>query len=284
MSCLLWIMTSGVIQFWIGVVALFFVFAGDSVHGQLPGLKKEPWVGYFAVYQQRNFIFKLDSKGEGILAPLQKTGTPISRLLHLPVRIFVEEKMADGKTCERKVLMVSLITADVATERLAKVTYKGKTDGGAAFEVTVEAHGAELRYGGRITDKGSLTDHPIQLCVQVKFPRAYKAADLDKKPIIKQSREDTVKVTRSDGKRCKLPGDKPLSEPPNEVAEKDLSAVGVKIGAWRGMEFEFTATPHSVLRLTTLTREVLLRGFFVQWSSDPVADPLGAARFLIEVK
>jgi hypothetical protein len=277
-------MTSAVIQSWIGVVILFLVFAGDSVLGQLPGLKKEPWVGYFAVYQQRDFIFKLDSKGEGIVVPLLKTGTPISRLLCLPVRIFIEEKLADGKTFERKVQMVSLITADIATDRLAKVTYKGKTVGEAAFEVTVEAHGAVLRYGGRITDKGSLTEHPIQLCVQVKFPRAYKVADLDKKLTIKQIREDVVKVTRADGKRCKLPSDKPLSEPPNEVAEKDLSAVGVKIGAWRGTEFEFTTTPHSAIRLSTVTGEDLHRGFFVQWSPDPVADLQGAARFLIEVK
>lgn len=256
----------------------------QSAMAQLPAIKKEPWLGYYAVHQQRDFQFKIDTKGEGILIPLQKTGAPITQLLHLPVEIFIEEQMPDGKAVLRAVQAVSLSAVEPPSEKLAKATFKGKTVGDAGFEVTVEAQGAKLRYGGRITDKGTLTTNPLRLVVRTRFPNAYKAGDRDKKEIVKQIKDDEVKVTRLDGKRFKLPADKPLAEPPNEVANKDLNSVEVSIGAWRGMGFEYSAGPKSAIRLTTAGTEELLRGFYVQWSPDPAADPKGESRLEIEVK
>jgi len=256
----------------------------QTAHAQLPALKKEPWLGFFAIHQHRDYQFKLDTKGEGILVPLQKNGSPITQVLHLPVVIFVEEKMPDGKLAKRAVLDVSLTSTDPATEKMSKITFKGKTAGDASFEATVEAQGSKIRYGGRITDKGTLTANPIRLCVELKFPSAYKPVDRDKKEIVKQIKDDEVKVARADGKRFKLPADKPLSEPPNEVANKDLTQVDVEIGAWRGMTFECLATAHSAIRLTTPESEGLLRGFFVLWSPDPATDAKGESRFEIEVK
>lgn len=267
----------------IAVVALL-VCSSQVALAQLPDLKKEPWLGFYAVHQQREFIFKLDSNGEGILIPLQKTGAPITQLLHLPVQIFIEEKLPDGKLNLRAVQAVSLTAVDPPTEKLAKVTFKGKTVGDAAFEVTLEAQGARIRYGGRITDKGTLTANPIRLLVRTRFPSAYKAGDREKKEVIKQIKDDELRVVRSDGKRVKLPGDKPLAEPPNEVADKDLSSVGIKIGAWRGMAFEFSATAHSALRVTTAETDELIRGFHVEWSPDPATDPKAESRLQIEVK
>lgn len=263
---------------------LFLFIAGQGLLAQLPGLEKEPWIGYFAVHQHRDFHFMIDSKAEGIIAPLQKTGAPITKVLHLPLTVFVQETMPDGKIVEHESLAVSLKSDSEPTEKLAKLTYTGKIKEETAFEVSVEAQGTRLRYGGRITDKGRLTANPIRLCVQVKFPSAYRPADRDEKEVIKKIKDDELKVVRKDGKRFRLIADKPLSEPPNEVAGKDLEMVSVEIGAWRGMNFEFSATQNSALRLTTPESEGLLRGFFVQWFPDPVTDPKGESRFQVEMK
>lgn len=276
-------MIRGSVQSVIRLLGLLLVLAGHS-QAQLPTLKKEPWEGYFGIHSQRDFQFKLDAKGEGLIVPLQKTGAPITQVLHLPVKISIQETLPDGKVLDREIQAVSLKTANEATDKLTKATFTGVTAGEAAFEVTVEAQGARLRYGGRITDKGTLTSNPIRLCIQVRFPSAYRPGDRDKKEIIKQIKDDELKVARIDGKRFKLPADKPLTEPPNEVAGKDLGLIGVEIGAWRGMGFEFSATPHSALRLTTPATEGLLRGFTVQWYPDAAADPKGEARFVIEMK
>ncbi|OYV07528.1 MAG: hypothetical protein CFE26_00540 [Verrucomicrobiales bacterium VVV1] len=277
-------MACRVFQSSIRATALFLFIAGQCLLAQLPGLEKEPWTGYFAVYQQRTFHYMIDSKGEGTIAPLQRTGAPITKVLHLPVTVFIQEKMPDGKVVEHEGLAVSLKSTSEPTEKLTKLTYTGKTKEETAFEVSVESQGDRLRYGGRITDKGKLTANPIRLCVQVKFPSAYRPADRDEKEVIKQIRDDELKVTRSDGKRFRLVADKPLAEPPNEVADKDLGLVSVEIGAWRGMNFEFSAMPNSALRLTTPETEGLLRGFFVQWTPDPATDPKGESRFQIEMK
>lgn len=265
-------------------LCLLIMLGGSSMNAQLPTFKGQPWLGYFAVHLQRDYQFRLDSEGEGTVVPLQKSGEPITKLLHLPVKIFIEEKLPDGKIVARALQVDSLASASPATERFDKLTFTGKTAGDAAFEVTLEAQGARVRYGGRITDKGTLTTNPIQLCVQVRFPIAYRPIDLDKKDIIKEVKDAELKVTRLDGKRFKLPADKPLAEPPNEVANKDLNLVDVEIGAWRGTEFEFSATPHSAIRLETPDSEGLLRGFFVKWYPDAATDPKGESRFQIEVK
>ncbi len=272
------------IQSIIAKIGILLVVGCQTAQAQLPALQKEPWLGFYAVHQQRDFQFKIDTKGQGILIPLQKNGEPITQVLHLPLEIFIEEKMPDGKQSLRAVQAVSLTAVEPPAEKLAKATFKGKTVGDAAFEVTVEAQGARLRYGGRITDKGSLTANPIRLIIRTRFPSAYKAGDRDKKEVIKQIKDDELRVARLDGKRFKLSGDKPLAEPPNEVADKDLSSVGVKIGAWRGMAFEFSATAHSAIRLTTAGSDELIRGFHVEWSPDPATDPKGESRLQIEVK
>ena len=263
---------------------LILLLAGPAAHAQLPTMSKPPWLGYFAVHEQRNFHFKIDAKGTGTLVTFYKPGMPVSQKIQPSIEIFIEEKMPDGKFMKRVVQEASLTSTQAPTERMGKLTLKGKTAGDAAFEVTVEAQSSRIRYGGVITDKGTLTANPIRLGVDLKFPLAYKAEDRDREDIIKQMKEDKLKVSRADGKKFKLAADKPLSEPPNEVADKDLSLVDVEIGAWKGTTFECSAAARSTLRLIAPGQEELLRGFSVRWLSDPEKDPKGESRFEIEVK
>ena len=129
----------------------------------------QPWLGRFAVATSREFRFYISSDGTMQLEPLGKNGQPIGLFHNFPILVVVEATTQDGVLVWLTVDPASLESADPATDKLRKITLRGKAVGGTpaaavSFEATIERDGGSILIGGRVTDPGVFKTPPRSAC------------------------------------------------------------------------------------------------------------------------
>jgi hypothetical protein len=197
------------------------------------------------------------------------------------------ETLPGGKTSMKDLQVDSFETTDAATEKLGKVTYRGKVTGGAAFEATIEQQRGFILIGGRVTDPGTLKN-PLQFVVRVKFTSMYQKEKTETKKEIsafeKKTKGDEIKLKWTDGTRHKESLTNPVDATSPEINGPGISELELEAGAFEARKFVFTASPNSSITLSNSELGPLHKGFEIIWTADTAKDPEGKARFAIDVK
>lgn len=280
---------------------LLAAFATQPVSAALPTLQNQPWLGYYAVYADRNYEFKIAAADGAMTLISLGEGAPILGNLLIQVKFGIVETHPDGKTVFNPVRTDTLESEDPATDKPGKCVIRGKTAGDAVLEITVEQSRGIVFIGSRVLNPGTLT-HPLCSSVTVDFPNvnrpeskenndgdlsereAKRAAKKKAKEAEDKRKEDNLSLKRTDGQRQKITFEKAVDAGSEEINGSGIASAEVRIAAYGKGKFLFTASPESALRLSNTKPASLSEGFSIKWSPDPDKNKDGKARLAIEVK
>jgi hypothetical protein len=179
-----------------------------SAHAQLPGLDDKIWLGYFAGYSSRDFLFGVGSNGE-IRLQIESSkgkGTGSIAASAMSILVGIEEDNPNAKPSVRTIREETLETTDEPTDKLQKTVIRGKVTGDASFELTIERERGNFIISNRLIDPGSLTKNPIRPVVVLQMKTLYTSADKGElsKAQIKEREKDTLELKWTDGTRKKF--------------------------------------------------------------------------------
>ncbi len=270
-------------------VAAWVALSGMTVSAELPGLPEMPWVGHFVGYQNKKLQFGITAQGKATLKLIGKKGDPLTKLLSISVEFLVEEIMPDGSSKVRELRPETLESAQAATERPQNLVFHGKVKGDAGFEVTVSEDRGIVSLGGRLLDSGTLKKNPLRFSIRLKIPDAYpyQKASGDKKVIKafeEKTKSDRLQLTWTDGKRVKPPTDKPVDAGSKDFNGPGIAAAQIEFSSYQEKRLEISASPNSIITLSSARPAPLREGFFLTWVADPAKDPEARAHLSFEVR
>ncbi len=257
-------------------------------------MMEQPWLGYFAVAEERSFRFLISAQGSFEIIVLTKDGSEIA--LPLALQFLAQETLPDGSVRDLLMKPDTLESADPATAKLKKTVFRSKlTDqatGQPTIEVTLEIASGTILANARITDKGAFDKNPLRPVIRAVFPVFYVnensvKAEWDKKQIKefeKRIGRDSVTLKRLDGKRVKLGCVDKTDPKTKDVNGTGSSSAEVEISDYQNRKIEFLAAPNSSLTLGYTAPLPLHNGFYLQWSAGPAKDPDGKAKLAVSIK
>ena len=272
----------------------------QALAAELPALKNQPWLGYFAVHASKRYEFKVAADGKITLIPVGE-GAPILGNLLINIDLGIEETLPDGTTVLKPVRADTIESADPATDQLSKSIIRAKTVGEASLEITIEQSRGIVFIGSRVLDPGTIKN-PIRGVVTAIFPNvnppakeannhgelderdAKRAAKKEAKAAEDRLKDDSIDLKWTDGKRQKITFEKVVDASSAEVNGPGIAAAEIKIAAYGNKKFFFNAAPNSTVKLSNTKPASLSEGFSIQWSPDPTKDKDGKARLALEVK
>lgn len=255
------------------IVAGFFLIPSIA-EADLPGLKKQPWLGYFiGMETKRKFRFGVTAKGQGTLDALKNDGTPV--YMHNPIQINFDviETTPEGTTVSKQIKSDSLASDQEASEDPKEpITFRGKVTGDAQFEVTVTPERSGFSVSGRLTDKGTITN-PLHFAISADFnPYVSKPGDDEAKirRFEERAKKDVFRYETVSRKREKL---KFLEETNPAVAVSEaLTNARIETDGYGGIEFSLQASEKSKLTLDDKGSRPLWKGFTLRWTADEGVD------------
>lgn len=246
----------------------------SAAHADLPGLKKQPWLGYFiGMETKRKFRFGVTAKGQGVLSPLKSDGEPVYMNDPIQINFDVIETTPEGKTIRKQFQPDSLATDQEASEDPKEpVTFRGKVTGDATFEITVTPERGGFSVSGRLTDKGTITN-PLHFEISADFtPYVSKPGDdpSEVKRFEKRAKKDILRYETVSHKREKLEF---LEEtnPATSVAEA-LSSAQIETDGYGGIEIALQASEKSKLTFDDKGSRPLWKGFTLRWAVEDGVD------------
>jgi hypothetical protein len=201
----------------------------------------------------------------------------------------VEETKPNGKTTIYKILPESLETSQEPTTRPKKTVFRGKVEGDASIEVTIDETRGGISLGGRLLDAGTLAKDKLRFSISAKIPNAYAGVD---KPVDRKETKafedrlkgDQVTLAYTDKKRSKLSTTESVDANSQEINGAGITAAEIEFSTYQGKQLGLIASPGSVLALSAKKPAPLQDGFLITWTADAAKDPQGAARLSIEIK
>lgn len=267
---------------------LFGLIGTQRVTAELPILKKQPWIGYFAVVENRNYHFSIDTNGVAILTLMNPKGEPMGVATQIAISCIVEEILPNGETQLKKIKKGSLESTDPATDKLEKTSIRGSVTGDAAYEVAVEQDRGVISIGGRITDTGTLTKNPLRFTVRVKIPNVYAAVEKEgrmaQKAFEKRIKDDRMVLKWTDGKQLKQAFTERVDVTSKEINGPGIANAEVEMNYYNGKRLLFNAAENSAITLWNDSPAPLHEGFTLNWVVDTAKDPTGKSRLSLHVK
>ena len=262
-------------------LAAGLLLPAPSARADLPGLKEQPWIGYFIGINKRDYRFGITAKGKGILYPLKKDGTPVATTNPIDINFDIIETLPDGKTVRKQFTDGTIVSDDKpTTDPKQAVKFRGYVTGNASYEVTVIPERDGVSFSGRITDKGELTN-PLHFAVSVDFT-PYKQGKGDTKDEIKsfekKIRRDEIRyesVSREKGKIDFLDEGNPAAVAPDGFTEAEIKTEG-----YGGIGFEIKSSFKSKFNFEDKGEKPLWNGFTLRWTVNDGAEPT-AEKFTI---
>jgi hypothetical protein len=260
--------------FWLG---LPLPLAG----GRLPQLKESPWLGWFAAYECRKFRFGVQDTGVAVLQPLKKRNDEevITRKYWIEIEPVIEQVLPDRVVVKRidEDGWEALSASDADTDTMR---YRGTVTGGAVFEIDFRMKGDTISAGGRLVERGGLTEHPVRFLIRVKIPNVYYYID-DEEKVEDLADGDRIRIKRLDGERLSLNGWDPV------FAEKEINGEGVEkvrldLEGYKGERVEVETGAAGFLKLQNGEKQPLYKGFFIDWQPKEEAAEGDEARFELE--
>jgi hypothetical protein len=256
------------------ILAAGIFLSPPAAQAELPGLKKQPWLGYFiGMEAKRKFRFGVTAKGLGVLSPLKSDGEPVYMNDPIQINFEVLETTPEGKSVRKTFQPDSLASDQEASEDPEEpVTFRGKVTGGAAFEITVTPERGGFSVSGRLTDKGTTTN-PLRFEVSADFtPYVSKPGDEkdEIKRFEKRAKKDVLRYETASRKRDKLEF---LEEAnPATAIPEALSSAQIETDGYGGIEITLQASEKSKLTFDDKGSRPLWKGFTLRWKADEGVD------------
>jgi len=272
-----------------------FIQGVQPASAELPMMEK-PWLGFFAVAEERAFNFLFEAQQGGISIMVRNKEGGQIEMYPITLQFLAQETLPDGSVRDLLMKPDTLESADPATDKLKKTVFRSKlTDqatGQPTLEVTLEIASGTILANARITDKGAFDKNPLRPVIRAAFRPFYVDENSQKekwdekqiKEFEKRIGRDSVTLKRLDGKRVKLGCADKTDPNSKEVNGTGSSSAEVEIGAYQNRKIEFLAAPNSSLTLGYSAPLSLHNGFYLQWSADPAKDPEGKAKLAIRIK
>ena len=251
---------------------MFLVPSGAQA--DLPGLKKQPYLGYFiGIEHRKKMRFGITAKGQGVIDPLDDEGMPVFSKVPFQVNFAVIETLPDGKKVKKQINSDTLASEQPATEDpKAPITFRGKVTGDAAFEVTVYPERGGVAVSGKLTDKGTLTN-PLhfEISLDVKpYPQKPGAGKSEIEAFETRAKKDVLKYDTVSRKRGKIEF---LDETnPSKVVGESMTKLDFETDAFDNKEFEIQTTDKAKLTFEDQGSKPLWSGFTLSWKVDEGAD------------
>ena len=255
-------------------IAFGIFLTAPAVQADLPGLKKQPWLGYFiGIEHKRKMRFAVTAKGQGVINPLDKEGNPVFANVPFQVNFTVIETLPDGKTVRKQINSDSLASEQPPTENPEEpVIFRGKVTGDAAFEVTVSPERGGVGVSGKLIDKGSLTN-PIhfEISLDVKPYPQKPGKDQDEiETFERRVKKDALRYDTVSRERGKIEFLEEIN--PATVIGESVARLDFKTDAFDKKEFEITTTDKAKLTFEDLGTKPLWSGFTLRWRVDEGTD------------
>lgn len=266
----------------------------QSLSAQLPMLE-QPWLGHFAVTDERDFRLIIDATGNFQILILNKSGNP-NELYPITLGFLATETLPDGKVRDLPMNLSTIESADPPTEKLKKTVIRSKlteqASGQPTLEVTIEIASGAILASARITDKGGFDKNPLKPIIRLGFPRFYAGENeeretWDKKKVRdfdKLIGKDSVRLKHLDGKTIKLECVEKSELKPAEINAGGSSSAEVKLHAYDARKVVLIAAPNSSLVIGNAGANPLHHNLWFQWSADPIKDSAGKAQLAIRIK
>lgn len=276
---------------WKALLAVSLVFSAfvSPSRAQLPGLNEQPWIGYFAGYENARYRFGLSSVGRMTITPMAGRDQAVSPFLAVDVHVGILETLPDGKTVMKELKVETLECADPATDELEKTVVRGKVTGDAAFEVTIEQARGVMSMSGKLLEPGTLKN-PLKFVIRAVFPSVYRHANADlkdkkaEKAFEKKIEDDEVNLKWTDGTRKKITNEKEVLVGTPDFNGPGIAEIEVEMASYKGRTFQFSASEGSSMTVWNAKSALIHEGFRIEWSADPAKDKDGKARFTFQVK
>jgi hypothetical protein len=266
-----------------------------TARAKLPSLDNRVWLGYFAAYEGRDYLFGISAEGEIRIQPLATKGSGSSDksigTTSMTIQIGVEEDAPNARPSVRTIRVESLESADEPTDKLEKTVIRGKVTGDATFELTIERNRNDITISNRLIDAGSLTKNPIRPVVAFNLPLLYRYDDAEgpSKAQLKLRAKDTLELKWTDGTRKKFS----LMEE-KDATTADFNGPGISMleieagGLMRDRKLNLAAAEGvSVLRAGNSTPQMLSRGMrftAMPAPAKPGGKPNDTARMIISLR
>lgn len=257
----------------IAIAAGLFI-TPSAVQADLPGLKKQPWLGYFiGIEHRKKMRFGVTAKGQGVIDPLDNDGKPVFSKVPFQVNFTVIETLPDGKTVRKQLNSDSLVSEQPATEDPDEpIIFLGKATGDAAFEVTVYPERGGVALSGKLIDKGTLAN-PVhfEISLDVKpYPQRPGDGQSEIKAFEARAKKDVLRYDTVSRKRGKIEF---LEETnPTTTIGEAMTRLDFKTDAFDNHEFEIQTTDKAKLTLADQGSKPLWNGFSLVWRIDEGAD------------
>lgn len=278
-------------QSWLVAVMAAVLFSSTGIQratAELPILKKQPWIGYFSAFENRDYQLSVDTNGQVAITLMNPKREPMGVATKILISFVVEEILPNGDARLKKTKKGSLESKDPATDKLEKATFRGKVTGDAVYEVIIEQERGVISIGGRITDPGTLTINPLRFTVRVKIPNVYSEVEKDGRAAAKffekRIKDDRMVLKWKDGKQLKQPLLESMDVTSKEINGPGIASAEVEISYYHGKRFLFEALENSVITLWNPSPAPLYEGFTLNWVADPAKDPAGRSRLKVQVK
>jgi hypothetical protein len=266
----------------------------QTLSAQLPFLE-QPWLGHFAVADERDFRFTIDALGNFRILVLNKSGEPIEPY-PITLEFLANETLPDGQVRDLPMNLSTIESTDPATAKLKKAVIRGRlteqATGQPTLEVTIEIANGAILAGATVTDKGSFDKNPLKPIIRLGFPEFYahertQKESWDKKQIKdfdKLIGKDSVTLKHLDGKRVKLECVEKPDLDPAAINGGGISVAEIDFHAYQKRRIGLVAAPNSSVIIGNAGVKPLHENLWFQCTADPAKDPAGKAGLAIRIK
>lgn len=280
------------LRFYVRMTKRFFPIAtltsifllAPFAHADLPQMAEHPWLGYFIGIQNRKSQFGITGKGDGIMHPLKRDGTPQATTNPIKVHYEILETSPEGKVVSKQVRADTLQTNHEATDDPKEpVKFTGKVTGDAAFAVVVTPERGGYSITGTITDKGTLTGS-LQFVITIDW-NPYKAGitgdgeeALEK--FEKKVKRDALRLVTVSGEREKIEFLDKVN--PSKLYPDGFTKAELRTEGYTEVTYEMEAVGKSKITFEDKGEKEFWNGFSTRWSVDEGGDPAQAKLIITE--
>ena len=249
-------------------------FSAAPARADLPNLTKDPFFGYFLGVEDRDILFGITIRAEGIIHPLDRRNDTLRLSNPISFDFRVLEHAGDGKIVRKNIDFPSLKTEQEAVvDPKEPVSFSGKVTGDAAFSVTVAHNRDGYHFTGSVTDKGSL-ENPLEFGIDFSFD-PYRGVETssaeDLKKFTKMARRDSLEIVTITGEKVKFGIDEEVDF--KEKFPDGVTSVKLDTVRYDGTGFKLTATKGSKITFEDEGKQPVHKALKLLWTANSGADP-----------
>lgn len=259
-----------------------------SATAELPYIESGDWRGFHARHESQRYTFSIRNDGEILLTPVRRNREPVAKAKRIKIEYGIEELQPDGSAVFKQARREALEAEQEADDEIDKLVIRGTTSGDAVFEMVIEQSRDIVSVGGRVVDRGELTEHPLRFAVRAHLPNVYEQISIDdradEKAFNKRTRRDYMQLVRIDHSKVELDHDNTEKADCDKLTGSGIEEIEMRL-SYYDRRFFFAASRGSGIALSNNRRPgPWYEGMTLHWTRDATKDPEARGRLKFWVK